>query len=178
MSRIGKKIVEIPEGVEIKLQDNVIFVKGKLGELSQELLPFISIKQEDSTLQVLVQDENNKFQRSMWGTSRALVSNLVQGVTTGFERKLELNGVGFKMALKGSELVLNIGYSHEVTVEIPEGIKLKIEKNELLGDSIDKQLIGNFFTRIHNLKPADPYKHKGFKFPGRFYKKKIGKKAK
>lgn len=178
MSRIGKKIIELPEGVDVSIQDNTIIVKGKLGELSQELLDFVTLEQKDRILELKVEDENNKFQRSMWGTSRSLVANLVHGVTNGFKQKVELNGVGYKMALQGANLVLNIGYSHPVIISIPEGIMLKIDKNELLGESINKQLIGDFFTRVHNLKPADPYKHKGFKLPGRFYRKKVGKKAK
>lgn len=178
MSRIGKKIIELPENVEVTINDNTVSVKGPKGTLSQDLLDFVKVTKEEKTIVVTVDDENNKFQRSMWGTSRALINNLIVGVTDGFNQKLELNGVGFKMAIQGTNLVLNIGYSHPVNIDIPSEINLKIDKNELLGDSIDKQLIGDFFTRIHNLKPADPYKHKGFKFPGRFYRKKVGKKAK
>ena len=178
MSRIGKMIIDLPENVDVTVENTLVKVKGPKGELSQELLDFVSITQEDKQLNVTVAKEENKFQRAMWGTSRALVNNLVVGVTEGYTKKLELNGVGFRMAVQGKQLVLNIGYSHPVVIDIPEEITLKVEKNELVGESINKQLLGDFFTRIHNLKPADPYKHKGFKFPGRFYRKKVGKKAK
>ena len=178
MSRIGKKIIDLPNNVEITVNNNIITVKGPKGELSQELLPFVSVVKEENTLSVKIINESNKFQKAMWGTSRALIQNLITGVTTGFKKQLELNGVGFKMALQGTNLILNIGYSHAVEIAIPESMSLSIDKNELHGESIDKQQLGDFFTRIHNLKPADPYKHKGFKFPGRFYRKKVGKKAK
>ena len=178
MSRIGKMIIELPNSVEVTVSNDTVKVKGPKGELSQTLLDFVSVNQEGSALVVKIEKENNKFQRSMWGTSRALVNNLVIGVSEGYSKRLELNGVGFKMSLQGTQLILNIGYSHPVVIEIPKQIILKLEKNELVGESIDKQLLGDFFTRVHNLKPADPYKHKGFKFPGRFYKKKVGKKAK
>ena len=178
MSRIGKMIIDLPENVDVTVENTLVKVKGPKGELSQELLNFVSVTQKDKQLNIAVTKEENKFQRAMWGTSRALINNLVVGVSEGYTKKLELNGVGFRMAVQGKQLVLNIGYSHPVTIDIPEEITLKVEKNELIGESIDKQLLGDFFTRIHNLKPADPYKHKGFKFPGRFYRKKVGKKAK
>ena len=178
MSRIGKMIIELPDNVDVSVENTLVKVKGPKGELSQELLDFVSVTQEEKQLNISVAQEENKFQRAMWGTSRALVNNLIVGVSEGYTKKLELNGVGFRMAVQGKQLVLNIGYSHPVTIDIPEEITLKVEKNELIGESIDKQLLGDFFTRIHNLKPADPYKHKGFKFPGRFYRKKVGKKAK
>lgn len=178
MSRIGKMIIELPDNVDVSVENTLVKVKGPKGELSQELLDFVSVTQEEKQLNISVAQVENKFQRAMWGTSRALVNNLIVGVSEGYTKKLELNGVGFRMAVQGKQLVLNIGYSHPVTIDIPEEITLKVEKNELIGESIDKQLLGDFFTRIHNLKPADPYKHKGFKFPGRFYRKKVGKKAK
>jgi len=102
---------------------------------------------------------------------------MVQGVATGYNKELELNGVGFRMEL-GKQLILYIGYSHPVNVDIPDDIKLTLEKNVLKGTSIDKQSLGNFFSYVHNLKPCDVYKQKGFKFPGRFYRKKVGKKGK
>jgi large subunit ribosomal protein L6 len=178
MSRVGKMIIELPEKVEILVEKPLVHVKGPSGSLSHEILDFVTLNIESGILKIEVNDEKNRFQRAMWGTTRAIVNNLVIGVTNGFEKKLELNGVGFKMVIQNSQLVLNIGFSHQVIIDIPKEIALTIEKNELIGKSIDKQLLGDFFTRIHNLKPADPYKHKGFKFPGRFYKKKIGKKAK
>jgi large subunit ribosomal protein L6 len=180
MSRVGKKEIIIPSGVKIDFnKDTMLFTaNGPLGQLQVSLLSFVDLTISDEKIIVSVQNYKEKLQRSMWGTSRALIQNAISGVSKPFSKELELNGVGFKMALNGNNLVLNIGFSHPVNIAVPSGIKLSINKNLLQGESIDKQLIGNFFTTIHNMKPADPYKHKGFKFPGRFYKKKVGKKAK
>lgn len=179
MSRIGKSPVIIPSGVTISYDDSarVLSVKGQLGELVLTIHPLVSLEITEAEVKVLIEDPTNKLQRSLWGTTRALINNLVQGVTQGFKKELELNGVGYRMEL-GTELTLHIGFSHPVKVVIPSSIKLNLEKNLLTGTSPDKQALGNFFSYIHNLKPCDPYKHKGFKYPGRFYVKKVGKKKK
>ncbi|NJK71271.1 MAG: 50S ribosomal protein L6 [Thermales bacterium] len=180
MSRVGKKEIMIPSGVIVDFDksNNIVTVKGTLGELKVDVLDFVSLAIDSDKITVKVDDENTKFQRSMWGTTRSLIQNAIAGVSQPFKKEIELNGVGYKMALSGANLVLNIGYSHPITVEVPGAIKLKLNKNVLEGECIDKQLIGDFFTSVHNMKPADPYKHKGFKFPGRYYRKKVGKKAK
>ena len=180
MSRIGKKIINLPENVLVS-QDNVlnkIDVKGKLGNLSIVLPVFLNLEIKDSIICVSVKDEQDKKQRSSWGTYRSLVNNIVVGVSEGFKREMELNGVGFKMELTGKLLILNIGFSHTVKIDVPEAITLDINKNLISGTSIDKQLLGDFFMKIHNMKPCDVYKQKGFKIPGRYYRKKVGKKAK
>jgi large subunit ribosomal protein L6 len=178
MSRIGKKIIEIPSGVTVSVDSaaHTVTVQGKLGTLSEQYLPFITVLQEGTTLTVGIADTDDSHQAAMWGTTRALIANMIIGVSVGFTKELELSGVGFKMELAGSKLTLYIGFSHPVIVEIPAGITVQLNKNTLTGHSADKQLIGHFFTMIHNKKSADPYKHKGFKFPGRFYPKKVGKK--
>ncbi len=180
MSRVGKKEITIPKEVTVDYNksENVFTAKGPLGQLSVELLDFISLEITEDILKVNIEKENIKFQKSMWGTTRALINNAITGVTKPFTKEVELSGVGYKMELSGSNLVLYIGYSHPVKVDVPSEIKLTLKKNNLSGESINKQILGDFFTNIHNMKPADPYKHKGFKFPGRFYKKKVGKKAK
>lgn len=178
MSRIGKKIMEIPNGVTVEFNKDTgeTKVKGPLGELSETLLPYVDLKIKDNVATVTVEKETEKTQRAMWGTSRALIANMVEGVTQGFKKELELNGVGFKMEL-GKDLILYVGFSHPITISIPDSIKLQLDKNVLTGESIDKQLIGDFFMKIHNIKSCDPYKQKGFKIPGRYYQKKVGKKA-
>jgi large subunit ribosomal protein L6 len=176
MSRVGKKIIEIPSNVEVKIEGNNVFVKGPLGELTKEFTDLVTIHLENNTIQVGVLDEKNKKSKAIWGTTRALIQNMIIGVSTGFTKQVELNGVGYRMELT-NELILFIGFSHPVKVVVPDGIKLKLEKNVLSGTSIDKQLIGSFFSNVHDMKPCDAYKQKGFKFPGRFYIKKVGKRG-
>jgi len=178
MSRIGKQKITIPSGVTITLNDEtrIITVKGSKGELTQALHHLVSIVIDNNEVSFLVKNELDTQERALWGTTRALVANMVKGVTEGFKQSLELNGVGYRMEL-AKNLTLHIGFSHPVVVDIPEKIKLTLNKNVLEGESTDKQLIGDFFTTVHNLKPCEPYKHKGFKFPGRFYPKKEGKKG-
>jgi len=178
MSRIGKQLVTIPSGVTVNYDSTtrLITVKGLKGELSEKIHPLVSVEVSSSDIQFLVANPENKVERALWGTMRANVANMVVGVTEGYKKTLELNGVGYRMEL-GKDLVLHLGFSHPVTVIIPDSIKLTLNKNILEGESIDKQAIGDFFTNVHNLKPCEPYKHKGFKFPGRFYPKKEGKKG-
>lgn len=180
MSRVGKKVIELPDKVTVEYDSktNTVTVKGALGELSRQLYRDIKLQIDGNNITLTVKNPDDKFQRAIWGTSRAIVQNMVDGVSKGFNKEVELNGVGYKMELAGNTLTLYIGYSHSVKVDVPTGIKLTLNKNLLTGTSINKELIGNFFSTIHNMKPADPYKHKGFKFPGRFYRKKVVKKTK
>ncbi len=179
MSRIGKKVIEIPQGVNITFDEPTrnLMVKGSLGQLEVNIHPDAILEIEAGKINVKVKDESLKFQRSLWGTTRAIVFNAVSGVTTHFTKEVELNGVGYRMEL-GTELILYIGFSHPVKVVIPASIKLTLVKNVLSGTSINKQELGNFFSNIHNMKPCDVYKQKGFKFPNRFYLKKVGKRGK
>ena len=179
MSRIGKKTISVPEKVTIEFdpQTRICNIKGPLGELNQPIMDFVSVNLEGQEIDLTIKDEKNRLQKSIWGTTRALINNMIVGVTNGYTKELELNGVGYRMELSGSELTLFVGFSHSIKIPIPQGIKLSLNKNILSGTSIDKQLIGNFFSSIHNIKPCEPYKHKGFKFPGRFYAKKVGKKG-
>jgi large subunit ribosomal protein L6 len=181
MSRVGKKPIVIPEKVQFTFDEATRAVKvvGPLGELGFKIHQDVQLEISDGQVLVKVGNEEDSKQRALWGTTQAILSNLVEGVTKGFNQEVELSGVGFKMELDGSKknLSVYIGYSHPVKVEVPEGIQLDLQKNTLTGKSIDKQLIGNFFTNLHDLKPCDPYKQKGFRFPGRYYLKKVGKKA-
>jgi len=181
MSRVGKKSITLPAKVQVKFdqENRIIQVVGPLGSLSFKIHPKVNVVVEPSEVKVLVENPEDKKQRALWGTYRAVIANLIQGVTSGFTKELELNGVGYKMELQAAQkkLVVYIGLSHPVTVAIPDGITLDLQKNKLIGQSIDKQLIGDFFASLHNLKPCDPYKQKGFRFPNKFYLKKAGKKA-
>lgn len=179
MSRIGKKSIQLPAGVTVTLdpESSVVTVNGPKGQLTMPVRNFVSIHVEDGIVRVGVHDEHDRFQRAVWGTTQSLLHNCVHGVSQGFKKELELNGVGYKMEL-GSQLILHIGFSHPVKVDIPAIIKLSLNKNVLTGESIDKHALGDFFTTLHNMKPCDVYKHKGFRFPGRVYRKKVGKKAK
>lgn len=178
MSRIGKKIIAIPAGVTVTLDEatNTVHVKGKNGELFETLLPFIQVTIENGEISLDIMDHKDRLQSAMWGTSRALIANMVVGVSEGFKKELELNGVGYRMELVGKDLKLAIGYSHSVVVSIPAEVKVTIEKNLLTATSHHKQILGHFVQYVHDLKPCDPYKHKGFKYPGKYYPKKVGKK--
>lgn len=177
MSRIGKKIIILPAGVSVAINGQEVSVKGPLGELKTNIHPSIKAVLNGSELTFEIQDEKAKGVQAQWGTARANVNNLVVGVSEGFTRTLELNGVGYKMEL-GAKLTLFIGFSHQVIVEIPAGIKLELNKNVLTGKSADKHALGDFMTNVHDMKPCEVYKHKGFKFPERFYRKKAAKKTK
>lgn len=177
MSRVGKKIIPTDKNVDIKVNENLVTVKGPKGTLSITVLPFVKVNLDNNILNVTVENPKEKFQRAIWGTTRALVNNMIVGVTDGFKKEVELNGVGFKMELVGQNLTAYIGFSHPVKLIVPDLIKLELTKNVLSGVSIDKQLLNNFFGNLHEMKPCDPYKQKGFKFPGRFYIKKVGKKG-
>ncbi len=180
MSRIGKMILSIPAGVTLNFnkETHSVQVNGPKGMLELVTPNFISVVEEESNFVVKIEKEQDKKQRSNWGTYRALINNMLIGVSLGFNRTMELNGVGYKMELVGQTLTLYIGYSHPVKVNIPNTIKLSLNKNILEGESISKHELGDFFMKIHNMKPCDVYKQKGFKIPGRFYRKKVGKKAK
>lgn len=178
MSRIGKSPVILPNNVKVDFNDNErkVVVTGPNGELNMFLHPSISFEKKESNVVFYCENENDKYQKAIWGTTRSIFNNLVEGVTKMYEKQLELNGVGYKMELK-DKLILYIGYSHPVVMDIPKEISLTLEKNSLKGTSINKQILGNFFANVYNKKPCDVYKHKGFKYPGKFYPKKVGKKV-
>ena len=180
MSRIGKKLIPIPAGVTVNFDPKtlLLIIKGPLGELSHTIHPFVNFTYQNNEIEIAVKNNEEKKQKAIWGTSRAIVANMVDGVTKGFEKSIELNGVGYKMELAGQNLTLYIGFSHTVKIDVPTGINLTLNKKLLSGVCNDKQQIGNFFANIFKLKPCDVYKHKGFKFPGTFYRKKVVKKSK
>lgn len=176
MSRLGKKPVAIPQGVELTLNGQQVKAKGKLGELSFRVDDEVSAKLESG--QVLVTPKtNSRHAKAMWSTTRSHIINIVKGVSEGFKIDLEINGVGYRAAVQGSDLVLQLGYSHEVRVAIPKGITVKCEKpTSITLHGSDKQEVGQLAANIRGYRPPEPYKGKGIKYAGEYILRKEGKK--
>ena len=176
MSRIGNKPVSLPGGVTASVDGQEVKVKGPKGELSHVLVDQIIAKMGDNGIEIGMR-EDNKDARAMWGMSRTLVANLVTGVTEGFSKTLEINGVGYRAAMKGQTLQLQLGFSHDVDFEIPKGIEVKCSKpTEIVVRGIDKQLVGQVAAEIRRYRPPEPYKGKGVKYAGEYIFRKEGKK--
>ncbi|NLB87773.1 MAG: 50S ribosomal protein L6 [Syntrophomonadaceae bacterium] len=175
MSRIGKKPISLPKGVEVTRDGSTITVKGPKGALTQVFPEEITIVQEDN--QVLVQrPSDDKRHRALHGLSRALLANMVEGVTNGFEKKLELVGVGYRAQLQGKKLVINIGFSHPVEIDPPEGIEFEVPAaTKITVKGIDKQLVGNTAAHIRAIRKPEPYKGKGIKYENEVIRRKAGK---
>ena len=175
MSRIGKQKYEIPEKTEVTLVDNFVVVKGPLGELRRELRPEIKVTVEDN--KIWVEPTNNSpFANALWGTYASHITNMMQGVNTPYEKKLILEGVGFKSEVKGDKLVLALGFSHLVEFEISEGLTVTAEKNNISISGINKELVGQFASKVRRKKKAEPYKGKGFRYHDEVVRRKQGKK--
>ncbi|MFA6254921.1 MAG: 50S ribosomal protein L6 [Patescibacteria group bacterium] len=177
MSRIGKQLIVIPEGVEVKITDNKIFVKGPKGELTQEINPLVMVEKKDNEISLLVKNPQLKQQKSLWGLFRRLIANMIIGVTQGFSKQLEVNGIGYKAAVQGSNLVLHLGYSHPIEYNIPTGIEIKVEKNIITVSGIDKQVVGQTAAEIRSMRKPEPYKGKGIKYTDEIIRRKVGKSA-
>ena len=176
MSRIGKKAVPVPAGVQVTLAGQTVTVKGPKGQLSWTLPEEIELLQEGSELTVAKRVDTSRAQ-AMWGLSRTLVNNMVVGVTQGYEQALELVGVGYRAAMKGQNLSMQLGFSHEVDVAAPEGIAFAVPKQtEIRISGIDKQLVGETAARIRRIRPPEPYKGKGVRYAGENVRRKEGKK--
>ncbi len=174
MSRIGKKPVSIPSGVQVTLKDNKLTVKGPKGELSRPIPPSVTVKL-DKTAVSFEREGNDGPARARHGLARALVNNMVEGVTKGFERKLEINGVGYKAEVAGSKLNLALGFSHPIVYDLPKGITAKVEKNQLLLFGVDRELLGQTAAKVRSFRPPEPYKGKGIKYQEEYVKRKVGK---
>ncbi len=174
MSRIGKLPVEIPAGVTITVDSELIKVNGPKGNLEEKLLPEVKVAIDGNTLTV-TRNSDEKLSRSQHGLMRSLIFNMVEGVTKGFEKKLEVSGVGFKIALQGNTLVLNLGFSHPVEYVAPEGITLAVDKMNISIQGISKQRVGQIAAEIRALKKPEPYKGKGIKYEGEYIIRKAGK---
>ena len=176
MSRIGKKAVPVPAGVTVNVAGQQVSVKGPKGELKLVLVDHVLAKLDNSEVKIDPKDQS-KMARSCWGLSRTLVSNMVKGVTTGFSKSLEITGVGYRAAVQGKVLQLNLGYSHDVNYAIPEGIEIKTPKpTEIVISGIDKQRVGQVAAEIRDFRGPEPYKGKGVKYAGEYIFRKEGKK--
>lgn len=178
MSRKGKKPIELPKGVEVKQTGSLVEVKGPKGLLSLEIKSNIDIEIKDGEV-ILSYDESQGQLSKFLGLYRSLIANLVEGTTKGFEKKLELIGVGYRAAVKGNSLDLSLGFSHPTEMPIPEGIQVAVEKNTVVTISgMDKQQVGLFASQIRALKPPEPYKGKGIRYQGEYVRRKAGKTGK
>lgn len=176
MSRLGKKIIEIPNGVTVEVATGSVKVKGSKGELSMPVHNSVTVEMTEDGVQVN-KKHNAQIAQAMWGTTARLIENMITGVTEGYEKKLELNGVGYRMALKGKTIDLALGFSHPVIVDIPEGIVVSIEGQVMTISGIDKQQVGQFAANIRAYRPVEPYKGKGFRYTDEQVRRKEGKKA-
>ena len=176
MSKIGKQPVNIPADVEIKIDNNFIVDKGPKGFLEREFPREIKIEKSENQLIVSVAKKTKKS-AALWGLSRVLLVNMVEGVKNGFEKKLEIEGVGYKVALQGKDLLLNLGYSHPIEFKAVDGIEFKVEKNTITVRGINKETVGQIAANIRKLRKPEPYKGKGIHYLGEAIKRKAGKKA-
>ena len=176
MSRIGKMPINIPEGVEVKVgRDNKITVKGPKGTLEQYINADIKVKSKDGVITV-TRPSDDKEHRSLHGLSRTLINNMIVGVSQGFEKKLEVNGVGYRAAKQGRDLVMNLGYSHQVIIPEIEGITVEVpDQNTIIVKGINKQMVGQFAAEVREKRPPEPYKGKGIKYADEHIRRKEGK---
>ena len=176
MSRIGSKPVKVPEGVTVTLANQALTAKGKLGELSMAINGYVDVDYLDDQIIVTPKDES-KSARSMWGMQRSLAQNIVTGVSEGFTKELEIQGVGYRAALQGKTLTLQLGYSHDIDFKIPEGVEIECERpNSIRVKGIDKQMVGQIAAVIRSYRPPEPYKGKGIRYLGEYIFRKEGKK--
>lgn len=178
MSRIGKRPISIPAKVQITIDGSHVTVKGPKGELSRVLPSAVTVEQEGETVFVKRHDES-RTSRQLHGLSRTLVANMVDGVSQGFQRRLEIQGVGYRAAVQGRNLNLNVGYSHPVQIEPPDGVQIAVENNtNVIVSGFDKELVGNTAAKIRDVRPPEPYKGKGIRYAGEFVRRKAGKAGK
>ena len=176
MSRVGQSIINIPSGVEVKKVDNNFLVKGSKGELSAPLDEIVDVIINEKEIKVELKDKNAK-NKALWGTTRALINNAVQGVSVGFEKEMEIVGVGYRGALQGKKLTLNLGLSHPVEIEVPDYITIKMDGNtKFVISSLDKQKLGEFAAMVRSKRPPEPFKGKGVRYSNEFILRKEGKK--
>lgn len=176
MSRIGKQPINVPAGVEVTITDEQVVVKGAKGELTQKRLPGLKVEQVDSQIVVSKQLENDETQR-FFGLQRTLINNMVVGVSEGFSKVLEINGVGYRGTMEGKNLNLSLGFSHKVLYTPPEGVELKVEGNTITVSGYDKQRVGEAAAKIRSYRKPEPYKGKGIKYAGEHVRRKAGKTA-
>jgi large subunit ribosomal protein L6 len=177
MSRIGRKPVPLPDGVTIDAGSGMVTVKGPKGELSQHVSPAMKIEQSEGVLTVARPTDRGEH-RALHGLTRSLIANMVEGVTDGFEKRLEIQGVGYRARLQGKSLELSVGYSHPVAIQPPEGVEFEVpQPTQVIVRGIDKQLVGEIAARIRRVRPPEPYKGKGIRYAGEQVRRKVGKRA-
>lgn len=178
MSRIGNKPIEIPSGVTVDIKDQTVTVKGPKGELTRELSPVIELKVEDNII-TFARPNDEKENRSIHGTTRSLVHNMIEGVSAGFKKELELVGVGYRAQKQGNKLVLNVGLSHPVEFEPVDGVTVEVPSNtQVVVEGFDKEKVGELAANIRAVRPPEPYKGKGIRYVGEFVRRKEGKTGK
>lgn len=177
MSRLGKLPIELPAGVSAKLDGDFIVVKGPKIELKEKANPLVKVEIKDNQVFVTVLDSENKKQKALWGLFRNLVKNMVIGVTNGFEKKLQINGVGYRAQVSGRKIILNVGFSHPVEFLLPNGVEAKVEENVITLNSADKKLLGETAYQIRKVKQPEPYQGKGIKYLEEVIRRKEGKVA-
>ena len=187
MSRIGKKLILIPGGVDIKVEAQKVTARGPKGELYLEVHKGIAVEIKDNQLFVTPKTRTiksgeevynaGKKAKALWGLTRALLANIVEGVNKGFEKKLEIHGIGYKARVEGDEIILNVGFSHPVNIKIPEELQVSVEKNIIIISGINKALVGQLSAVIRKVKPPEPYKGKGIRYQGEYIRRKVGKRV-
>ena len=177
MSRIGKSPIEIPAGVSVSLSPGRVMVNGPLGELQQTLPQRMKVEQENGQVTVTRPTERGE-DRALHGLTRTLIANMIEGVTKGFEKRLEIQGVGYRAAMKGTSIELNVGYSHSVTKDAPQGITFEVPSpTAIMVRGADKQQVGQVAAEIRKIRPPEPYKGKGIRYDGEYVRRKVGKRA-
>jgi large subunit ribosomal protein L6 len=177
MSRIGRQPIEVPAGVSVSISPGRVMVNGPLGELSQQVPVRMQVDQEDATITVKRPTERGE-DRALHGLTRSLIANMVEGVTTGFTKRLEIQGVGYRASLRGVDLELNVGYSHPVVLKAPQGITFEVPTpTEVIVKGIDKQAVGQIAAEVRKVRPPEPYKGKGIRYEGEYVRRKVGKRA-
>jgi large subunit ribosomal protein L6 len=177
MSRIGRSPIDLPAGVSVSISPGRVMVNGPLGELAQEVPQRMTIEQADSTITVTRPTDRGE-DRALHGLTRTLVANMVEGVTKGFEKRLEIQGVGYRASMRGTALELNVGFSHPVVKDAPAGITFEVpSQTEIVVKGIDKQQVGQIAAEIRKVRPPEPYKGKGIRYQGEYVRRKVGKRA-
>jgi large subunit ribosomal protein L6 len=175
MSRIGKKPVVIPSGVKVEKKDLTLTVTGPKGTLKLDIHPKVTVTVGEKEILVDIHNKEDKRQKALWGLFRALIQNLIDGVTKGFEKKLEVNGVGFKVSIVGTKLVMSLGFSHPIEVATPKGLAVTVDKNVISISGADKQQVGQFAAEVREFKKPEPYKGKGIRYIDEVVRRKAGK---
>lgn len=178
MSRIGKQTISVPDGVTATIADGKVTVKGPKGELVREIHPLVSVNLQDGVLTASVEKTEDKKERSLWGTFAAHLKNMIEGVTNGFKKQLEINGVGYRVNMQGKDLKIEVGYSHPVIYKMPAVVTASVEKNVISLESIDKEKLGQVAAEIRAIRKPEPYKGKGIKYMDEIIRRKAGKAAK